>query len=572
MKLPIIISSCLSIVGLCACSSVHADNDDGIEAFEYRDVYLPDYNKKANHDLNLNFIDSDWGLWGHNLKDVLPDNPSLQAYAKRNGSSDSDQFCFTSNKLYDYIVDYIKGNFIFADSIRFAILPNDNDIVCQCIDCVRIGNTKDDASPAVFYMIKRLADKFPKHQFYTSYYSSTKSLPDDVLPPNVGVIVSAIDYTLSASETNEELAFMTLLNQWSEKTDKVYIWDYINNFDDYFTPAPIFSIMQRRLKLYRDSGVNGVFLNGSGNDYSTFAKLKKTVLAQLLQNPDFDWEELLRKSALEYYPEAGNDIADFIILQEKMIQNNGKSLPMYEGVEKARKIYLPEKEFVDFYNKIIRHKKIASGEEKEELELMADAMALTMLELKRINRSLEGVDKLKERLGRLKDNDIHYYNEGAWSIEEYLSDYSFMEKDAIDTESSNLLKGVKLKSITPLDEDYTDISIVTDGFLGIPSNYHNGNLITSADPKFSISIPRQDNMKSIKVWMVYNPGFRIGLPEEVYITSGGYTSVHKVPERMQGSEHSFLEFDVPPGDEDITLTLVKNPEIRTMAIDEIQAF
>lgn len=555
-----------------SCSNANAQKETPGAAFEYRDVYLPDYNKEANDKLGLNTIDEDWGLWGHNLGDILPETVSREIYSEVKGEINDDQFCFSSEKLFGYIKEYIDNKYLFEDNKRFAILPNDNAIVCLCEECKRAGNTPGDASPAVFNMIEKLAKKYPDHQFFTSYYSTTKGLPTRDMPSNVGVLVSAMDYPLSAVETSQEKNFLNLLEQWKGKTDKIYIWDYIQNFDDYFTPVPIFTIMQRRLKNYRNLGVDGVFLNGSAPDYSTFSKLHKAVLAKMLVDPDLDWQELLRTYAKEFYPVAGDDIADFIIAQEEMIASNGKKIPLYEGVEKAIDIYLPAEKFVDFYNKIVEHKRVAGEEERAELENMTDAMAFTFLELKRINHMLTGTEKLKERLGRLKSQGIEAYNEGCWSIDKYLSGYNFMEQNAAAVEGSNLLKGVKLNPLTPLDEDYPDITILTDGQLGIPSNYHNGNLISSADPVLKIAVPRVSGMKKLKVWMVYNPGFKITLPSEVFLTVGGLKQPAKIPVKPDGnSGHTYLEFDIPASG-DIVLNLTKDPEGKTMALDEIEAF
>ena len=555
-----------------SCSYLHAGQEDTGAIFEYRDIYLPGTTKEEDEELELNNVSEDWGVWGHNLGNILPEDASKQIYAHVQGGYNKDQYCFSSPKLYDYIVEYIQGEYLFSDTINFAILPNDNDIVCLCTECVSLGNKPGNASPAVMNMIEKLAKKFPEHQFFTSYYSTTSDIPEKRMPSNTGVLVSAMSYPLSAIETPKEKEFMDLLRRWSEKTDNVYIWDYVNNFDDYFTPVPVFSVMQRRFRQYRDAGVKGIFLNGSGHDYSSFGKLKKTVLAKLLLNPDQDWEELLRKYAKEYYPVAGDHIVDFIVAQEKMIEENGKRLPLYEGMNTAVTTYLPERQFVEFYNNIVADKKVAEGDEKADLKMLANAMALTMLEIKRLNHDLEGTDHLKERLARLPAMGIDSYNEGCWSISTYLKNYNFMEEDAQATAGSNLLKGVTLHPRTALDEDYQDISILTDGQLGMPHNYHNGMLITSADPAFSISIPRVPGMKKIKLWMVYNPGFKIGLPMEAYLTVDGLKrAAQEPPKPTGGSGHSFLEFDVPPSG-DIILTLKKDPEVKTMAIDEIQAF
>lgn len=565
-----VLSIVLAAIGY-SCAS-YAGSSDVNAAFEYRDIYLPDYNLQDSKKLNLDHIDEEWGIWGHNLANAIPEDASEQIYAEINGRPDEDQFCFSNGKLFDYITDFIRNKYLLSDSIRFAILPNDNSIVCLCGDCVRLGNKPGNASPAVHHLINKLAKKFPEHIFFTSHYSTTKEPPAEKMLPNTGVIVSAMDYPITAGDSPKELKFLNLLEQWKEKTDRIYIWDYVMNFDDYFTPYPVFTPMQRRFKMYRDAGVTGVFLNGSGNDYSTFAKLRKTVLADLLVNPDQEWEPLLRKYASELYPTAGKDIADFMVAQENMITRNGSTLPLYEGIDKAVKIYLPEKEFVEFYNKLVTHKRNATGWEKDQLELMTDAMAYTMLELKRLNNDIDNTDKLKERLARLPAREVEAYNEGYLSIEGYLADYNFMEQQAAASRGTNLLKGVKLHPLTPLDEDYQDITIITDGQLGIPSNYHDGNLISSANPEFRIAVPRMPGMKKLKVWMVDNPGFKIGLPEAVYVTVGGMKLPEQVPQKTSAnSGHAYLEFDVGQ-DGDIILSLRKNPEIKTMAIDEIEAF
>lgn len=555
-----------------SCAS-YAGSKDINSAFEYRDIYLPEYSLEDSKRLNLDHIDEEWGIWGHNLANAIPDDASEQIYARHNGAVNDNQFCFSSDKLFSYVSNFIRNKYLLSDSVRFAILPNDNGIVCMCSECVRAGNTATNASPAVHNFIRKLATKYPKHIFFTSHYSTTSQPPKEKLPPNAGVIISAMTYPLTSADTPKELEFLNLLSTWKEKADRIYIWDYVMNFDDYFTPYPVFSAMQRRLRLYRDAGVTGVFLNGSGNDYSSLGILKKRVLADLLQNPDADWEESLRRHAAELYPVAGADMAEFMTAQERLVEENGARLPLYEGIDVAVNTYLPEREFIDFYNRMLQHKTVAQGNEKDVLELMTDALSLTMLELKRHNNDLENTDVLKDRLGRLPSRDINFYNEGSWSIDQYLQEFEEIEKHAEATAASNLLKGVKLQPVTPLDEDYQDISILTDGLLGMPSNYHNGNLISSADPEFKIAIPRQPGMSKLKVWLVNNMGFKIGLPQSAYVMVDGVRrGAPQTPAVPQsGTGHSPLEFDVA-GEGNIVLVLTKNPDIKTMAIDEIEAF
>lgn len=541
-------------------------------AFKYREIYLPSSNSKENEELGLNTVDDDWGIWGHNLSNVLPEKPSVSVFARHDGSTDRHQFCFTSDKLFDYISSYIEDNYGRNDSINFAILPNDNDIVCQCAQCIKIGNTPEDATPAVLSMIQKLCKKFPNHTFFTSHYATTRSIPQAKLPDNAGVLVSAIGYPLNSRPTPQEEKFNLLLKQWRSKSNNVYVWDYINNFDDYFTPFPVFNVMQRRLKLYKNAGVDGVFLNGSGTDFSTFSHLHKVVLAKMMINPDLDWRAELRKEAKSYYPKAGDDIADYIIAQENYADSTGKTLPLYEGVEKSLASHLDATETRDLFAKIQHHIKTAGGKEKSRLEMLESALALTILELNRIEGKLDDSEALLKKLEKFPRQDIEYYNESYWPIAKYIGNYEVLLNDYKKTSETNMLKGVKLTALNPLDEEYNDITIITDGLLGIPSNYHNGNMINSADPSLTISVPHKPGMKTLKIWLAYNPAYRIGLPAEIKMNIGGreVSAVPKKPSRDTG--HSHVEFKLPDARGDIKLKFIKDPEVHSFAIEEIQGF
>ena len=107
---------------------------------------------------------------------------------------------------------------------------------------------------------------FFKHSFFTISYLSTKQVTDKQLPSNAGIIVSAIDFPLRRidGKNAQEKKFMQQLNQWKKVTKNIYIWDYINNFDDYLTPFPILKIAQQRLRFFKQNGASGIFFNGSG--------------------------------------------------------------------------------------------------------------------------------------------------------------------------------------------------------------------------------------------------------------------------------------------------------------------
>lgn len=563
----ILLSVCLQTLTGCQKTAEIEDTDS---VFEYREIYLPEQTTKDTKTLKLNLVDNEWGIWGHHLNKVLPKNPSLSVFATISGRNNDEQFCFMSDKLFQYIEAYIHDNYGATRSQRFAILPNDNGLVCQCEQCRRIGCTTNNAMPAVMHILERLAHRFPSHTFFTSYYLTTRNVPAKPMPVNTGVLISAMDYDLNAKVSARELQFENLLRRWGGVTKNIYVWDYINNFDDYFTPFPVFNIMQRRFKLYAKTGVRGVFLNGSGSDYSTFSRLKTYVLAAMLRNPECDWKTVLEERCLEFYPVTGKLLAQYIMKQEEFVATKGKPLPLYEGVATALKNYLNEQDFVDFHNQLILLLPKTQGDERAEITRLNAALMLTRLEIRRLHGDIRGCGAMLEQLRRIIQNDVRIYSESYWTVESYIQDYQKMLQEAEEMKGKNLLQGLMLTPLTALDPDYSDISILTDGLAGIPSNYHCGQMISSADPSLKIAIPHVDGMKRLRVGLTYNAQFHIALPLSVTLMAGD-SEIETIKPQQQGISGRYVaEFNIPASaNRTLVLVVTRNKEERTMAIDEV---
>lgn len=542
--------------------------------FEYRDVHLPELSQEETRQLKLNSVDRDWGIWGHNLSVVLPDNPAPSVYARLGNSINNNQFCFSSEALFRYIRDYINDNYGRESGVRFAILPNDNGIVCQCPECKEHGNTATDASGALYYMLERLTEEFPKQLFFSSYYRTTSQLPSKPLPDNAGVLISAMSYPLSPVHTPAEDEFEALLRRWAKYTRRLYVWDYINNFDDYLTPVPIFNVVQRRLRMYDDAGVRGVFFNGSGADYSTMSRLKTHVLAAMLRDPDTDWSVVLKEKCDELYPVTGNVIYEFMKRQEEVLAESKKAIPLYEGVQTESKIYLPISDFVEFQLELYELLPMIKDPEYSEVRLMSRAMLFTSLELKRIVGDTVGTARMLNGLQRGAERGIVAYSESGGSTESYINEYRYMLDHAATIGRKNLLKGVQLVPLTALDEDYNDISILTDGLLGLPSSYHCGQMLSSATPSLRIAIPYVQGMRHLRVNMTKNAIYHIGLPQRITLSVDGNEIGSVVPRTETLNPHrASVVFDIPAGTTGtLVLNVVRNQEERTMAIDEIEGY
>ena len=336
--------------------------------FQYRDIYMPsNQNPDVTYLLGLNNLEMDWGIWGHNLSRVLGGNGSSsfgyqnmdqEMFARSNGIVYKNQFCFSSDKLYDLTVQYIIDQFGDGEKVPYnmTISPNDNDHVCMCRRCEMAGNKPGNATPALVGFVERLSARFPHHTFYIPGYSTSSALPDHELPENMGVFLSAIEYPRiwNGDDSKQGKAFFEKLESWKSYTDNIYIWDYINNFDDYLSPYPILSVMQQRLQNYRSYGVKGIFLNGSGYFYSALQEMYTYCLAALLVNPDADVKYLVQQYFRDAMPHVGEFFSTVILSMENHAKRSGTEFPLYGGMEEEVRSYLFEKEYREFYPVFLR--------------------------------------------------------------------------------------------------------------------------------------------------------------------------------------------------------------------------
>ncbi|MEG1573478.1 MAG: DUF4838 domain-containing protein [Bacteroidales bacterium] len=473
-------------------------------AFSYREPYFSyNFKKEVSDSLKTNSVDRDWGLWGHNIRKIFDDmTPPESVYASINGERNRAQYCFSSEYLNRSLVKYIEDNFGNGDekSYRFMIMPNDNDLVCLCENCLEAGNTEASATPAISELISTLADKFPKHLFFTSSYFTCSSLPAEKMADNVGVIISTMDLPkLCALSDKQNIMddFSNKVAQWKDKVQIVYIWDYASNFDDYLTPVPVIKGMQDRFIFFKECGVDGIFLNGSGEDYSSFDGLKTQVLASLMIDPKLNVDELIHQYFKNNYPCAGNLLAAYCISIENRTMQQNKSLNIYGGIREAIKSYLDVPEFVDFYDKLNMLRKKCNGVERTKLDKLMVALSFTRLMIanvqgakeygcisvdanKRVKPNHDMLSIIENLKGYNKFNNLKYYSEYGGELSAYIK---YLEDRILNRPIyKNMLIGDKSFVVkSKLDEDYTDYKMLIDGVPGFRMDYHVGWHIGSID-------------------------------------------------------------------------------------------
>lgn len=396
---------------------------------EYHGLYTPSNNKDMQTAMNTNHPDYDWGLWGHNLGKIIKDNATDDMYAIIDGQRTHKQLCFSSKQLYTAVRNYIVDQFGYGTneySERISIMPMDNKLACMCKDCTDKGNTPGNATPAVTAFVKKIAKEFPKHRFFTSAYHTTKKAPTEMLPDNVGVFISSYGLPIKVDfkKTQGYNDFVATVKAWKRKCNRIYIWDYERNFDDYLSPFPCLLALQSRMKLYKQLGIMGIFINGSGDDYSSFDDMQSYVLALMMDNPDIDVKKAISDYFNQYYPQSADILTSYYWQLEKRTKETNHELPLYGRMKDNCAAFLNAQEFVDFRRKLDAKSKSIDGDERQRLNKLLTALAYTQLEMYRCGLLAKDADmaiEMREILkGHSEIRNMVNRDESGHTIDDYL--------------------------------------------------------------------------------------------------------------------------------------------------------
>lgn len=484
--------------------------------FEYREPYFSSNFKPEFRAWNkTNYLELEWGIWGHNLPKILKKyNLPKSVYAEVGNKRIENQFCFTSDSLYKYVNESVKNIYDSDHALnKYMILPNDNSIVCTCSTCKAVGNTPKDAAPAVFTFLNKLAKKNKQKSFFTTVYITVKDVPKFSAESNTGIFYSTIDIQkgIPLENTKDFKNFKSDIEKWSNYLKNVYIWDYTVNFDNYFDVYPILKVTQQNLKLYKELGINGVFLHGSEYDYSTFQDLKATIFAKLLWNPEIDVDEEIKKYFnTKFSNKLANVLTNYYTFIENSFIASKKELSIYNGINKTVKKYLDPKVFFEFYNEFDTYTE-TNKFDKEYLKL-ATALTFLKLEIMRdyglgsygfgtLNKEREII--VKNEAALLLDNltaysksaNVKTYNERKYKVDDYID--SWRKTIYKYHKRKHYFYKKKFEILSKLDEDYTDITVLNDGAFGL-KDYNTNWHISSVDDLI-LEIDKEGILKSKKI-------------------------------------------------------------------------
>lgn len=564
-------------------------------SMHYREPYLPS-NLDADYSgiLSTSSIDRDWGIWGHNLKPVFGNTIPQNCYALVDGKRINQQYCFSAQETYEAISSYIRdqyGNGVDG-STYFMIAPNDNDLVCTCTACLKKGNTVTSATAAVADLLNRLAQEFPKQYFFTLAYRTTIAAPRKMLMDNVGVFVSTIDLPKIASLNLSSAAvskFSALANNWKARVKQLYCWDYISNFDDYLTPFPVMGRVKKQLVFFQGLGIDGLFLNGSGYDYSPFEDVQTYVFAALMIDPSLEVSQLVTNYLHRFYPKTGGLLSAYLNNLEGVVLKGNISTDVYSSFREALQKYIDQKEFQHFYTELIQLNKLTMGDERKKIDKLLTALAYTQLQIhysqagKRNRENRSGTDletKITDKdsaLDKLSTHvtyaDLKNYKEDDGAICTYIQDWKTFENNALKRNDFSQIYTIGLSSKQNCAESY----LLSDGLDGFISDFNQGWFLTDEDIEVNGGVnDRPDPPKKFALRCLVHPRHRMLVPDRVELFCNGHkAATYTAADFVLQSGVGLLEKEVElEKNGSVQLRIYKSKDIKksVIACDEIRLY
>jgi hypothetical protein len=189
-------------------------------------------------------------------------------------------------------------------------LRQDNLLYCQ--DAADLAAIKSEGTPggAMFRAVNNIADalrdEFPTVAIDTLAYQWSRAAPKLTKPkPNVIIRLCSIECNFAQPLSHPSNAkFQADISNWGEISKRLYVWNYVTNFNDFMVPFPDYPSWGPNTKFYAEHGVVGLYqegtYTGAGGDMS---ELKDFVLSQLMFDPSLDAERLISQFLVGYYGE-----------------------------------------------------------------------------------------------------------------------------------------------------------------------------------------------------------------------------------------------------------------------------
>ncbi len=304
-------------------------------------------------------------------------------FAYHGGFRVQEQLCLTNPDVIDVVVGEVLDNLSRehnpdASVQIISLTQHDNQKYCECADCRALDNANGSHAGSMITFVNTVAERvkaagdYDNVVFDTFAYQYTRQAPTNVVPrDDVIVRLCSIEccfgHALDDEKCDENKDFMYDLEQWGKICDRVYIWDYVNNYSETVCIFPNFGVMQRNVQIFYENNVKGIY--EEGNYYiaecdGEFGELRTYLLSKLMQDPYCDYDAEMNGYLEAVYGAGWESIREFIDITTEHAATDLRHLYIYQKSQET--LYGMSGEDIEYCDKLWENAK-AQAETEEQL-------------------------------------------------------------------------------------------------------------------------------------------------------------------------------------------------------------
>ena len=243
------------------------------------------------------------------------------------------QLCLSNPQVLDLVVQSVMDDAkAHPDKRVFTVCPMDDYSICQCPECKKLDAREGGVSGTVMWFVNQVAERVGKQNpdlfilgLAYNYYIDP---PKDHMQPNVIIQLCVPSLTTGCGvhpvEKCEKMQdFRKLVEAWSKKSDRLWLWYYCTNFMDYFMPLPNIYPIGENYKFYLKNHVTGVFMQDTYDTPSAEGELRAYVCAKLMWNPERDVNTIVNEYLKGVYGKAAAPIKRYVDLIHALVNRPG---------------------------------------------------------------------------------------------------------------------------------------------------------------------------------------------------------------------------------------------------------
>ncbi|HBL40682.1 MAG TPA: hypothetical protein DDY98_03570 [Ruminococcaceae bacterium] len=275
-------------------------------------------------------------------------------FALHNGERSRQQLCLTNPDTIQIVLDEVMALLKQSHNPNaplqiISLTQNDSGAegdYCQCPNCKALDDENGSHAGSNIYFANTIAAEVAKAGYKnvaidTFAYRYTRTCPTSIKPlDNVIVRLCSIEccfgHTIADESCKQNVQFMADLKAWGKICNRVYVWDYVNNYNHTISVFPNFGTLQSNMQTFYENGVKGIYEEGNyyiNRSDSEFGEMKTYLLTKLMNNPYCDLEKEIDGFLEAYYGSGWKCIKEYIGIITKRAVTDKVHLDIYQDAQ-----------------------------------------------------------------------------------------------------------------------------------------------------------------------------------------------------------------------------------------------